>query len=168
MHYNMIKKAIIVGLIELFSWNLYSQVTTNEIYDALNQLIEINNVTVLNKKTQILLIKFPSQNEFLNWCISSGPDKILRSQIDSAFILIQTNNSSVLKWDKKKINRKIKFDNIPTDSFTIPLFLNCDMNLFIVWHEEYVGRLMSQGKYELYKKVGAKWKLINQFLYFVS
>lgn len=54
------------------------------------------------------------------------------------------------------------------DYFTIPLFLNKNMDLFVVYHRGFVGSKDGQGKLELYKKVNGVWKLINLYLEWVS
>ena len=144
------------------------QVQTNEIYDVLNQLIEINNVKVLSKKAKPLDIQNPSKHEFIYWCTNNGDEKIDLWQVDSVFITEQINRIPEIKWDKKNIHKKIKLRKKSVDYFTIPLFLNRNKDLFIVYHSQYSGPLVSEGRYELYKRVNNKWKLINIQIDFVS
>jgi hypothetical protein len=138
------------------------------VYDAINQILEINNVITLSKEAKPLVIKSPSQNEFLNWCISSGTERITSSQIDSLFLIQQITDCQDFKWDKNSLTKKVKLKNKATHYFTLPLFLNKDKDLFIVFHQENKGSLAGQGRFELYRKVNSKWKLINISVEWVS
>jgi len=163
------KKTTIIGILTfLLTGHLFCQVQEKDIYKVLNQLIEINNVEILSKKAKALKIVDPSRDEFINWCINVGEDRIKLSQIDSAFIREQINSYSEIKWDRRRIDKNIKIKKKSVDYFTIPLFLNEDKNLFIIYHSQYAGPTAAEGKYELYKKVNNEWKLINTQLDFVS
>lgn len=163
------KKTTIIGILTfLLTGHLFCQVHEKDIYKVLNQLIEINNVEILSKKAKALKIVDPSRDEFINWRINVGEDRIKLSQIDSAFIREQINSYSEIKWDRRRIDKNIKVKKKSVDYFTIPLFLNEDKNLFIIYHSQYAGSTAAEGKYELYKKVNNEWKLINIQLDFVS
>ncbi len=164
----MRRPIVIWILILLLTESLKCQVQTNEIYDVLNQLIEINNVKVLSKKAKSFDIKNPLKHEFIYWCMNNGDEEIDLSQVDSVFITEQINRIPEIKWDKKKIHKKIKIRKKSIDYFTIPLFLNKNKDLIIVYHSQYSGPLASEGRYELYQKVNNKWKLINIRIDFVS
>jgi len=147
---------------------IFGQVDEQDIYNFLNQVIDINNVKVLSKKAKPLDIENPYQHEFIEWCINTGDDRIELSQIDSIFISKQINRYSELKWDKKKIYKKIRIKRKSIDYFSIPLFLNEKKDLIIIYHSQYSRPLAYEGKYELYKKVNDKWELINLQLTSVS
>ncbi|NOX86551.1 MAG: hypothetical protein GXO86_11420, partial [Chlorobi bacterium] len=123
---------------------------------------------VLNKKAKSFDIEKPFQNEFIDWCTKTGDERIDLSQVDSVFIMEQISRYNEIKWDKKRIDKKIKIRKKSIDYFTIPLFLNKKKDLIIVFHRQYLGPLAAERKYELYKKVNNKWKLINIQLVFVS
>ena len=152
----------------LLTGSLFCQVQTKDIYDVLNRIIEINHVEVLNKKAVAFDIGKPSQNEFIVWCTKAGDKRIDLSQVDSVFIMEQIERYHEMKWDKKNIDKKIRFRKRSSDYFTIPLFLNKNKDLVIVYHRQYSGPLASEGKYELYEKVNDQWKLINIQIVFVS
>ena len=168
MHYNMMKKNMLISLFLFTTFNIYCQVQPNDMYDAMNQILEINNVNTLSKNAKPLVIKSPSQNEFLKWCISTGNERINSSQIDSLFLMQQITDCQNFKWDKNKLTKKVKLKNKSTHYFTIPLFLNKDKDLIIVFHQEYGGPLAGQGTFELYRKVSNLWKLINISVEWVS
>ena len=162
------KKDIFISLFLFTTFNIYCQVQPNDVYDAINQILKINNVNTLSKNAKPLVIKSPSKNEFLKWCINSGNERINSSQIDSLFLIQQITDCQNFKWDKNKLTKKVKLKNKATHYFTIPLFLNKDKDLFIVFHQEYSGPLAGQGTFELYRKVNNEWKLINISVEWVS
>jgi hypothetical protein len=163
------KKTIIIGIFTLLlTGHLFCQVQEKDIYEVLNQLIKINNVEILSKKAKALSIEDPYKDEFIIWCINDGEDRIKLSQIDSSLMMKQIHSYVEIKWDKRRINKNIKIKKKSVNHFTIPLFLNEDKNLFIVYHRQYAGPMAAQGTYELYKKVNNEWKLINVQLVFVS
>ena len=164
----MIKISFIGILTFLLTGNLISQVSENDFYEVLNQLVEINNVEILSKRAKSLNIENPLKHEFIDWCINATDEKIELSQIDSAFIMEQIHRFSIIKWEKKRINRKIKLKKKAVDYFTIPLFLNKKKDLIVIYHSQYSGPLAAEAKYELYQKIGENWKLINLFLIWFS
>ena len=163
------KRIIIISfLISILTGNILCQVQEKEIYEVLNQLVEINNVKVLSKTAKTLNIENPFQHEFIDWCINTGEERIELSQIDSVFIIEQVNSIEEIKWDKKKIDKDIRIKKKSIDYFSIPLFLNHSKDFFIILHEEYAGPMEAEGKYELYKKTNNGWKLINVITIWMS
>jgi hypothetical protein len=164
----MIKKNLIFTGFLLLACNLFGQVRPDDIYDAINQLIEINNVKTISKGAKPLNINKSSMKEYFYWCLNFGPEKIRISEIDSAFIKNQLSNPKALIWDKKKLNNKAKIKRKAVDYFTIPLFLNKNMDLFVIYHTSYVGPLDAKGTLELYKKINSEWKLFSLNLEWIS
>lgn len=163
------KRIIIISfLTSILTGNLFCQVLEKEIYEVMNQLLEINNVEILSKTSKTLKIENPRKHEFIDWCVKTGEERIIVSQIDSAFIIEQIISLNEIKWKKDKIDKSIKIKKNAVDYFTIPLFLNQDKNLVIVFHGQYCSPLSFEGKYELYKLVNGKWRLINIQLSSVS
>lgn len=64
------KQLIITFLFVVSSLKIiYGRVTEKDIYDFINQVIEINNLESLSKKAKFFDIGKPSQNEFIGWWI---------------------------------------------------------------------------------------------------
>ena len=161
MHNNIRK--LVLTIFAPFRQNevIYCQVTEADYYNVLNQIIEINNVTILSKNGKAIKRQVLYQDKFIEWCIEAGNNKINLKQIDSPFIEKQINGPKVLRWDKNKITKAIKIRRYSIDYFTIPLFLNQEKDLVMVFHSAVYGRLAGEGNYELYQKQGKQWKLIN-------
>jgi hypothetical protein len=164
----MINKNLIISLFVLLSGKLFCQVQQSDIYDAINQLVVINNVETLYKKSKPLKIKSFTENEIIKWWMSTGDERISISQIDTVFINQQIKTIKELKWDKSKLNKIVKLRKKAHHYFTIPLFLNKDKDLFIVFHLAYYGPLASENIYELYKKKNNVWTRINLWIESVS
>ena len=163
------KKATIIIILTFFlTGNLLCQVKSIDIYEVLNSLIEINNVESLSKKAKSLKTDDPYLEQFVDWCLNVGEEKIDISELDSTYVKEQLEEHQEIKWEKKKVVKKIKIKRKSVDYFSIPLFLNKEKTLVIVYHSEYCGPLAAEGKFELYQKTDGKWKLINVMPIWVS
>jgi hypothetical protein len=163
------RKVFLFFVIITISCSSFAQVSHDELYDVINQVVKANKDHTLAPKAEV----FPLSrlNEFIENSLQLGGTNSnidLRTNVDMTYIAQQLRALERISWDVRRLDPAILIQKQGTHSYSIPLFLNDRKDLVLLNHVLSTGSAACCSELELYMKVGDQWKLIRDLPYDIS
>ena len=133
----------------------------------ISSIIEHYKISSLSKKAS--RIANPYKNESLYITIITAVDFFkLKSEVDSSYIEQQLETNLSIKWNKSFLPSSLRLKKKSGTYLSIPLYLNKEKTLALIYHSEYVGPLAAEGHFDLIKTVNMKWIVFGYYPLWIS
>ncbi len=147
---------LVIVVCLLIKSNTFYQNIKEECNPVISSIINHYQISELSKRSgSIANLKFKESG--LQDIFSAIEFFNIRSIVDSAYMVDQLKTNNKILWKRKDFSIKIVIKNRASVYLSIPIFLNKEKSIALVYHTEYSGPLAAEGHFDLLIRIDQKW-----------